>query len=77
MKKKSKLIAVITTSKLHFERYVNEHRLQFSEVKQVQVLSDIKGIIFDYAVQVDGSENVTQYVIDRVQTIKSLSVTKE
>ena len=56
---------------------MNEHRLQFSEVKQVQVLSDIKGIIFDYAVQVDGSENVTQYVIDRVQTIKSLSVTKE
>jgi hypothetical protein len=77
MKKQLNPIAVITTSKFHFERYVNENRLQFSDVKQVQVLSDIKGIIFDYAVQVDGSENVTQYVIDRVQTTKSLNVKKE
>jgi hypothetical protein len=54
MKKQLNPIAVITTSKFHFERYVNENRLQFSDVKQVQVLSDIKGVIFDYAVQVDG-----------------------
>jgi hypothetical protein len=67
---KKNLIAVITTSKFHFENYVNEKRFQFADVKQVQVLSDIQGVIFEYAVQVDGSENVTQYVIDRIKTNK-------
>jgi len=61
-------IAIITTSKYQFERYVIDNRLQFSDVKQVKVLSDIQGKIFEYAVEIEGSENVTQYVIDRVRT---------
>ena len=70
MKVKKNPIAVITTSKFHFENYVNEKKLQFEDVKQVQVLSDIQNVIFEYAVQVDGSDNVTQYVIDRIKTNK-------
>jgi len=71
--KKTKPIAVITTSKYQFERYVIDNRLQFSDVKQVKVLSDIQGRMFEYAVEVEGSENVTQYVIDRVRTLNKLT----
>ena len=66
-------IAIITTSKYQFERYVVKNKLKFSDVKQVKVLSDIKGTIFEYAVEVEGSENVTQYVIDRVRTLNKLT----
>jgi hypothetical protein len=59
-------IAIITTSKYQFERYVKENRLNPKFVRQVRVLSDVKNRIFDYAVEIEGSENVTDYVIARV-----------
>jgi len=63
----AKKIAIITTSKFHFDIYVSENNLNPKNVKQVKVLSDIQGEIFDYAVEIEGFENVTQYVIDRVK----------
>jgi hypothetical protein len=68
-KKTKNPIAIITTSKFHFENYVNKKKLDFNDVKQVKVLSDIQGVIFEYAVEVEGSNNVTDYVIKRVRTI--------
>lgn len=66
-------LAIITTSKFHFERFIIENKLNYEDVKQVQVLSDIKNVIFDYAIEIEGSDNVTNYVINRVRTLNKLT----
>jgi hypothetical protein len=63
----SKKIAIITTSKFHFDLYVTKNKLNPENVKQISVLSDIKDTIFDYKVEIEGSNNVTDYVINRVK----------
>ena len=68
-KKKTNPIAIITTNEFQFIRYVSENRLWDKKPKQVKVLSDITNVVFEYAVEIEGSENVTDYVIERVQTI--------
>jgi hypothetical protein len=63
----SKKIAIITTSKFHFHLYVTKNKLNPENVKQISVLSDIKDTIFDYKLEIEGSNNVTDYVINRVK----------
>lgn len=64
-------IAIITTSKFYFDRYVSENKLNPKFVKQVKVLSDVTNRIFDYAIEIEGSENVTDFVIARVKVRSS------
>lgn len=61
------MIAVVTTSKVHFDHYVAKMNLSKKEAKQVRVLNDIKDVKFLSIILIDGSENVTDYVIKNIQ----------
>ena len=61
------MIAIVTTSKVHFDHYVAKMNLSKKEAKQVRVLSDIKNVTFSASIEIDGSNNVTDYVIKNIQ----------
>jgi len=56
--------AVVTTSENAYNHYVKENDLK--ECKQVSRLSDIKDVIFDGKIEIDGHSNVTDYVKNNI-----------
>lgn len=61
------MIAVVTTSKYHFDNYVKKLDLKPSEAKQVSVLKDIENVKFSAKIEIEGSANVTDYVIKNIE----------
>ncbi len=61
------MIAIVTTSKVHFDHYVTKMNLSKKEAKQVSVLSDVKDVKFTSMIEIDGSNNVTDYVIKNIK----------
>ncbi len=60
------MIAVVTTSKAEFDYYVASMGLSKKEAKQVKVLSDIQGFVFSSMIEIQGSNNVTDHIINNI-----------
>ena len=63
------MIAIVTTSKAQFELYCHQHQLNESQAAQVAVLSDVKNKTFTDMVLIEGSSNVTDYVIGKIKKV--------
>jgi hypothetical protein len=59
-------IAVITVSREAYLRYCIVNQLSDQTAKQVSILRDIQGEEFSEKILIDGSHNVTNYVIDNL-----------
>ena len=63
--------AVVTTSKKEFTQYLEFNNLNETQCKQVRILDDVQldkrnPIVFSDAIYLKGSENVTNYVLNRI-----------
>jgi hypothetical protein len=67
------MIAIVTTNKQEYLDYIEENKL--TEVKQVRVLSDVKDVEFSEAIYLKGSENVTDYVLNRITVVSDGKIT--
>lgn len=63
------MIAVVTISKAHFLMYCRNNNLNDIQAKQVCRLSDVEGRYYSDIVLVEGANNVTDYVLERIRTI--------
>lgn len=67
MSKPQLRVAVITISKYHFDQFCQKHSLNETTAKQVRILSDIKNEVFLSKEEIEGSNNVTDFVIKNVK----------
>jgi hypothetical protein len=63
------MIAIVTVSKAHFIMYCQQNNLNETQAAQVARLSDVKNKKFTDMVLIDGSNNVTDYVISKIRTV--------
>lgn len=62
------MIAVITVSNFHYEKYLKEKSLRnLYNAKQVSILKDIQGESFTSMVEIEESTNVTNFVINKTR----------
>ena len=62
------MIAVITKDRFQYERYCEIKKLKnLKDTKQVSIMSDIKNEKFTDLVLIEGSLDVTDYVVKKVK----------
>lgn len=62
---KNPIIAVVTTCKKEYKKYINTQPIGFN-FQKISVLKDIKTKDYDKVVLLKNSENITDYVIKTV-----------
>jgi hypothetical protein len=62
-------LALVTTSKFHYEQYLIKYGLSVKNTKQVSILKDVLGFEFSGIEMLDESSNVTDYVISKIKVV--------